>query len=134
MLTRLRAERDVSGSAGTWKEAAVRHGLLPVYADWECAYALTPAGEPVYTAVDRWAAPDPLTNPRHRFVVFAQAADRYPELSHLRPTRGPDDPTCRSCGGTGYVWPPNAVPGDPRILCECGGLGWYPAGTELGPT
>jgi hypothetical protein len=116
--------------AGSWREAAVRHGLLPVYSDWECCYALTEGAEPVYTSDARWTDTLPLTNQRHRFIVLAQAAERYPELAFLRPKRAPADPTCRTCNGTGKRVV-NGVTYE-AILCECGGLGWYPAGSELG--
>jgi hypothetical protein len=122
---------DPIGYAGTWREAAVRRDLLPVYSDWECCYALTEEAEPVYTADSRWTDPLPLTNPRHRFIVLAQAAERYPELASLRPKRAPTDPTCKSCNGTGKSVV-NGVTYE-ALLCECGGLGWYPAGSELGP-
>jgi hypothetical protein len=107
----------------------VSQGLLPVYADWECVYALKPDGEPVYDNEGEWRS---LTNVRHRHIVFAQAAERYPLLSQLRPQRGPEDPDCPSCGGTGEVRVPGVT--DPgKLMCECGGLGWYPAGSEMGP-
>lgn len=121
---------DPLGYAGTWREAAVRHGLLPVYSDWECCYALTEKAEPVYTSDTRWTDHLPLTNERHRFIVLAQAAERYPELAFLRPKRTSADPTCKTCNGTGK----RAVNGVTyeALLCECGGLGWYPTGSELG--
>ncbi len=116
---------------GTWREDAVRRGFLPVYADWECSYALTADGEPVYDCESNWEHPHPLTNQRHRFVVLAQVARRYPELASLAPERGPNDPTCPSCKGTGTV----RVEGKEysNLMCECGGLGWFPTGSELGP-
>jgi hypothetical protein len=107
----------------------VSQGLLPVYADWMCAYALKPDGAPVYSDEAEWR---PLTNARHRHIVFAQAAERYPSLSHLRPQRGLKDPDCPSCGGTGQVRLPEGT-GPGVLMCECGGLGWYPAGSEMGP-
>lgn len=118
---------DPIGYRGTWREAAVERGLLPVYSDWECCYALTPDGVPVYSAETSWAEPLTLTNRRHQVVVLAQAAERYPALASLRPQRQPGDPACPSCHGTGAMGP------YPNLICECGGLGWVPAGSELGP-
>jgi hypothetical protein len=119
------------GYDGTWREEAVHRRLLPVYSDWECWYALTEQGEPVYAGEEGWNGLQPLTNRRHRFVVFAIAAATYPALANLRPVRKPEDPTCETCGGTGR---PRLPPGvENSIICECGGLGWIPAGSELGP-
>jgi len=118
---------DPIGYRGTWREAAVERGLLPVYSDWECCYALTREGEPVYSADTTWAEQLPLTNSRHRFVVLAQAAERYASLASLRPQRRPGDPSCPTCHGTGKTAYPN-------LMCECGGLGWFPADSELGPS
>jgi hypothetical protein len=128
-LAILLAQRDVPGYSRTWKGQAVSKGLLPVYSDWACSYALTADGEPVYSEESDWL---PLTNRRHRHVVFAQAAARYPALAELRPQRRPDDPACSTCGGTGQVRLPEGVERG-VFICECGGLGWFPAGSELGP-
>ena len=119
---------DPIGYRDTWREAAVAHGLLPIYSDWECCYALTRDGEPVYSGDTTWAKPLPLTNRRHRFVVLAQAAERYSGLASLRPSRQPGDPSCSTCQGTGKI------AAYPNLICECGGLGWFPSGSELGPT
>jgi hypothetical protein len=131
ILTSLPRAGDPLGFAGTWREAAVRRGLLPVYSDWECCYAITKDAEPVYSEDTEWGVIRPLTNSRHRFVVLAQAAERFPELAHLRPTRAASDPTCPTCRGSGRV-PIEADPTD-TIICECGGLGWFPSGSVLGP-
>ena len=121
---------DRLGFEGTWREAAVRSALIPVYSDWEHCVALTDDGDVVYSE-GSWAEARSLTNARWRHIVLAQAAARYPELNDVRPVRQSDDPTCPSCGGTGVV-----RMGDKRyedMLCECGGLGWSPKGSELKP-
>ena len=115
------------GEHATWRAAAIKRGLLPIYSDWECCYALTAEAEPVYSADVTWPEILPLTNERHRFVVLALAAKEYPALETLRPQRRTGDPTCRTCKGTGTPTVHD------NIICECGGLGWFPAGTELGP-
>jgi hypothetical protein len=130
-MDRLRALREVADHSNTWKEAVLNRGLLPVYSDWECGYALDADGQPLYSSEVSWKKPEPLTNPRHRHIVWAQAAKRYAELAHLRPQRQQEDPSCPSCSGTGVV-----TVGDqtyPEFICECGGLGWFPVGSALGP-
>ena len=130
LLASLPRPDDPLGFVGTWREAAARHGLLPVYSDWACSYALTQAAEPVRNCDDMteptmWV---PVVNAREHFIVLARAAMFLPELVHLCPVRNSDDPTCSSCAGTGRV----SVRGVPtEMICECGGLGWYPAGTQL---
>jgi len=115
---------DPLGFKGSWREAAVRAHVIPVYSDWtETCFALTDEGDVVHSDTS-WENAQRLTNSRYRHIVLAQAAARYPELSELRPVRQPDDPDCRSCGGTGVVRVGEKKYDD--FICECGGLGWYP--------
>ena len=119
---------DPVAFAGTWREAAVRARLLPIYSDWTTCFALTEDGDIVHSE-GTWEAPSKLANPRHRHVVLAQASLRYPELDTIRPVRQPDDPTCPSCRGTGHMRVGDKV--YEEFICECGGLGWFPRGTTL---
>ena len=112
---------DPLGYQGTWREAAVRRGLLPVFHTWEIGYAVDRTGEPYGSADDRWLDPAPLEDARTRHVVLAQAAAAYPELASLRPRRTPGDSVCPACEGRG------GIPAYPAIICECGNLGWVPA-------
>ena len=119
---------DPLGFEGTWREAAVRAGFIPVYSDWESCFAITGDADVVHSD-GSWDAPQRLTNSRFRHIVFAQASMRYPELSELRPVRQPEDPDCPSCGGTGLVRVGDMV--YDNMICECGGLGWIPSGSKL---
>jgi hypothetical protein len=107
----------------------VQRSVLPVLTHWE-SYALSPNGEPLTKEGDEWR---PVTNSLHRHIVLARAAVRYPLLAYLRPVRGPNDPDCLDCGGTGNV--PMAIEGSGplKVVCRCGGLGWSPADAEWGP-
>jgi hypothetical protein len=125
-LARIRSAAD----PGTWKDGAIKRGLLPVYSDWECCYAIDANGQPFYSTEGTWEAPQPLSNHRHRHIVLAQTAKTYPELAHLLPQRQLGDPDCPSCGGTGVAKVGERV--YPQFICECGGLGWFPANSELG--
>src|SRR5438876_838439 len=52
--------------------------------------------------------------------LIAIAADYLKELASWLPARPADAPTCRACGGGGWLPPPW-----PRVQCpECVGLGW----------
>lgn len=118
-----------SASRGTWREAAVRAHLIPIYSDWtETCFALTDEGDVVYSD-GSWEKAERVTNARYRHIILAQAAARYPELSDIRPVRQVEDPDCRTCGGTGVVRLGGKV--YDTFICECGGLGWYPENSVL---
>jgi hypothetical protein len=121
---------DPLGFEGTWREAAVHAHLIPIYTSFETCFALTDEGDVVYSD-GSWEQAQRLTNSRYRHIALAQAAARYPELIEIRPARQPDDPECRTCGGTGLV----RVGGKTydEFICECGGLGWYPKNSVLEP-
>ncbi len=107
----------------TWKDHARQRGLTPVLSDWEHLYAIDPQGRPVEATYDDWRDQREVNHPRMRHTILAQAAIRYPELEHLRPVRGPGDPDCTACSGTG------TRPSGSLNICWCGGLGWLPKGT-----
>ncbi len=52
------------------------------------------------------------------------AARRLPQLGVLLPTRGPTDPVCPDCHGSG------AYRGTPSWCLTCFGLGWLPPASE----
>jgi len=89
--------------------------------------AVDEIGHVLYSGDEMSAAFTALTNDRYRHIVLAQAAARFPELAQLRPTRRPEDPVCPSCRGAG------GVAQYPQLICECGNLGWIPAGSVLEP-
>ena len=110
-----------------WEDAAKRMDQRAVYADWMCIYTIAEDGITYYSARVDLTDQAQLTDAKHINIVRHLAAERYPELAHIEPLRTPDDPDCSSCGGTGVPDLPAEVPRD-RIICECGGLGWIPAG------
>lgn len=123
VLTSFPRPGDRLGYAGTWREKAALHRILPVLSDWETAYGLTAEGVVVSGPGDNWDPPVPVTDPIQRQAVLAQAAVRFPELDYLRPQRQPADTDCRTCNGVG------GFPQYPAVICVCGNLGWVPAGS-----
>lgn len=121
VLTSFPRPGDRLGYAGTWRETAALHRILPVLSDWEVAYGLTAEGVVVSGPDDNWDPPVVVTDPIQRHAILAQAAARFPELAHLRPQRQPRDPDCSACHGVG------GLPQYPTMICVCGNLGWVPA-------
>jgi hypothetical protein len=117
---------DPLGFQGTWREHAVKQGVLPVFSDWEVGYSLTADGEPVSSQDDNWKNPQPVHDAKQHNVILALAAARFPEVAFLRPIRGPNDPDCPNCRGAG------GIAGYPALTCECGNLGWVPASSSEG--
>src|SRR5687767_11394062 len=93
----------VDATEPEWVAAARRLGQRPVFADWVGIYTVGIDGSPYFAEYldlrDQFA----ITDARERDMVWFRAAERYPDLAHLRPVRGPNDPTCSSCGGTGLA-------------------------------
>ena len=121
VLTSFPRPGDRLGYAGTWREKAALHRILPVLSDWEVAYGLTADGKVVSGADDNWDPPIAVNDPVQRNAILAQAAARFPELEYLRPQRQPNDPDCTTCRGAG------GFPQYPTMICVCGNLGWVPA-------
>ena len=113
---------DSLGYTGTWREGAMRPGLHPVLHNWVSGYAVDAEGQVFAADDDAWTKPRPVAEPRLRHALLAEAATRYPELAPLRPIRGPGDPVCPTCHGR------LEVPQAAGVLCDCGNLGWVPAG------
>jgi hypothetical protein len=109
----------------TWRELARRQGLWPVTNSFESVYAVTRDGQVVASNYDDFRERIPIEDLRERNWLLHEAATRYPELAHLEPRRGPRDPDCTDCRGTGRH--PD-VPKGSNIVCYCGGLGWLPTG------
>ena len=106
-------------------KAAPKALALPLVADWSGYYGLLEDASVVFVPYDEPQAGRPELDARIRNMALFQGARRYPELSALVPTRGADDETCSSCGGSGhYPVPAGIEPGS--IICFCGGLGWIP--------
>lgn len=110
--------------AETLQEAATVHRFLPLYVGWVRLLGITP-DEEIVEWDPEGARPGitPGTNPYFRRLALAQGAIRYAQLAHLLPPRPADAETCEHCGG-------NGAPADPRLICECGGLGWVVPGED----
>lgn len=113
-----------------WTKATVRkHSFLPLYLGWSAALGIRPDGSLV-----RWDHEDDpelvklLTDPALQRTALCQGAKKYPELGVLVPQRPPSARDCRACSGAGEF------PGNPQLVCECGGLGWIIPGEQKGPS
>ena len=116
---------DRLGYEGTWRERAVKRRLVPIFSDWVRSYAVDEEGQVIVTEDDEGRETGLVTNVRQRHVILALASRYCPELAPLQPVRNPTDPVCPSCKGAG------GVAQYPDLICECGNLGWIPAGSTL---
>ena len=111
-----------------WVRAAVReHEFLPLYVGWLSTLGIRPNGSWV-----RWDHEDdptpikPLANLFLQRMALCEGTKKYPELSVLLPPRPESAHTCEVCGGTGDVR------GHPKMICQCGGIGWVIPGEDTG--
>ena len=114
--------------ARAWETGPTARGLYPAYCDWVGGLAVDAAGEVWFSeGPAEWTAPMRVEEPEIRHAALGVAVGRHKAIAHLRPERGPNDPTCPTCKGKGY---PAQLPPNQRywILCQCGGLGWIPHG------
>ena len=109
---------------------AIRHGVLPLWGDFDCAWALNPDGEiiafPDDSSLDVHIEDDTL----RRNTALVQGSKLYPELATLIPVRPSDARTCPDCNGSGV----NPVTSDPKyamVICLCGGTGWLPVNFKV---
>ena len=135
-FTRLfRWHRPGSPDNVEWERAFQERGLVPVWADWVGGFGLTQGGEVVFIEHQGGADPEPVQEPHLRHVTLFTASRKFQELAHLAPQRGPDDPTCPSCGGSGVYRGLDGRPAPERVVCFCGGMGWLPRGYDaVGPS
>ena len=105
---------------------AARHRAMPVVFDMGGCWVLQVDGSVASFTWDEFDDVRVEADSRLRNAVLFQAAQRYPELAGLVPTRPPDGLTCPSCGGFGEI---ASFPAEIRrsCVCCCGGLGWLPA-------
>ena len=98
------------------KEATLRTGALPVYADMTGALLITSAAEVVRYEFETGRI-NLVTAGPWRELALARAARKFPELDSLRPSRPNSSVTCPQCGGTGVTVG--------NVDCGmCYGLGW----------
>jgi hypothetical protein len=101
---------------------AKRNQALPLYAGWTGTTYLTTSGEFWYRNHEY----DPPRiehdlNTGSKLVALVLAAERFPALMRLLPTRPPDAVDCGDCGGRGQI----TVGAVSNIICgQCSALGW----------
>ena len=109
----LRSSVDAMG------EIARAHRALPVYADMAGSWFLKPNGEVWFQSSERVGSALILEeSPHWRLVAHLAAAERFPELTELVPSRPDGAEDCADCEGRGRVM---------NDLVRCGvcyGLGW----------
>src|SRR5262245_52101742 len=108
----------LAGPDNELKSIASKYQALPVYSDMGGTLFITPRLEVLALDHDGGAVPTRELSEKWRLVAVVSAADKYPELQSLIPSRPPDALQCSHCGGTGRVARLNARCG------ECCGLGW----------
>lgn len=100
-------------------------GALPVYADLGGTLFVRPDGEILVLEHDSPDAPQVEADPGWRITTVVVAAERFPELVGLLPTRPDGAPDCQECLGRGSFRVPYI---DRDWLCgKCYGLGWLGA-------
>jgi hypothetical protein len=100
-------------------------GALPVYTDIGGTLFVRPDGEILILEHDSTGAPRSETDPGWRITAVVVAAEKYPELGGLLPTRPPGATYCQECEGRGRLRVPNF---DRDFLCgKCYGFGWLGA-------
>jgi hypothetical protein len=115
-IRRLAAEATLDEVSLESRDAAIRTGGLPVYADLGGVLVIAASGE-----VLRFdAEADSVTvvnDERWRAFAFVRASRKFPELSELRPARPVASMSCPQCSGEGTILD--------GIECgKCYGLGW----------
>jgi hypothetical protein len=109
------------------RELACRFDALPVYSDLGGALLLRPDGEVLSVGWDDDDARPP-KSPWH-LIALAGAAEGFPELRGVLPSRPADAVSCPQCRGAGLErW--EVESGKGVTFCgKCGGLGWLSEGS-----
>jgi hypothetical protein len=112
----LNTEAAREESVSELRDAALRTGGVPVYADLGGVLAITAEGEVL--RFDPEADEVSVVNDeRWRALALARAAHKFSELSQLKPLRPSSSTTCQQCGGQGVILG--------GVECgTCFGLGW----------
>jgi hypothetical protein len=120
-LIELRLAEFLSGPSDVRQDIARRYGALPVYSDMGGNIFLTPSGDVVFLGDEGVVTALPGAPPDWALVARIAAAEKYPELAGLVPTRPDSAPNCPACGGAGRQL-------ELRFRCgSCLGLGWVRA-------
>jgi hypothetical protein len=102
-------------------------GLYPAYTDWVGVFALDANGVVWFAGgADDWSDAERVQEPELIHVARVEAARWSAAMRVFCPTRGADAQACPACHGSGH--PPVSARYWPKILCQCAGLGWVPAG------
>ena len=98
-------------------------GLLPIYLDWMGFLGLKSDGAIGFVGWEPPHDPDFAVPAHMQRVGLVAAAEHYPELEYLVPTRAAEAVTCPTCRGSGRpVIEGVTIP--ENVRCFCGGLGW----------
>ena len=120
-LIEKRLSEFLAGPADTLQEVARRYCALPVYSDMGGTLFLSPTGKVVFLREDGVVVAPPSGSLNWALVARIAAAEKFPELASLVPTRPTSGPDCPDCGGAGRR-------SELRFRCgTCLGLGWVHA-------
>jgi hypothetical protein len=114
-------------------EIARRHRCLPLFRGRDGYYALSLAGEVVEFRWQHFDEPEPELFDGRAYGCVAVGSLKYDELAQLLPTRQADASLCEHCAGSGQH-PLATTYSDPRVICECGGLGFIPTRNDTPAT
>jgi hypothetical protein len=100
------------------------HRALPLYLGRQgyCAIALT--GDVLEFDWRNFNEPTPMLPRGRAYAGIVLGSMKYPELRVLLPVRQGLDTICEACGGSGHH---PLGDRDPRVVCDCGGLGFVPS-------
>jgi hypothetical protein len=108
----------LSGPKNEFTLVAAKHRALPVYSDINGSLLITPSLEVIALNNAGNLLPPSEQSGRSRLVALVSAAERYPDLQCLLPTRPEDASQCHVCEGRGWLLQPDMRCG------ECYVLGW----------
>ena len=101
--------------AAEHRDVAIRFEALPVYSDIGGTLFITPSLQILVMRSDNGGLSEE-NSPEWRLVTLVVAAERFPALKQLLPTRPSAEMDCSVCSGTGRLT---------GIRCgTCFGLGW----------
>jgi phenylpyruvate tautomerase PptA (4-oxalocrotonate tautomerase family) len=111
-----RVHEYVSDPFAEFFDVASHYSAVPVYSDAGGTLFLTPSLQVLSVRTDDAAVHEEHST-QWRTVALVSAAEKFPELHALLPTRPDNAPDCAACGGAGRIR------GGARCT-QCFGLGW----------